>query len=53
MTEMALGTISYELSDRVEANRKFSWSLFAVKDISQGDVFTEDNVRSYQARRRN
>jgi pseudaminic acid synthase len=46
MIEKALGTVSYELSDKMKANRKFSRSLFAVKDIKKGDVFTEDNVRS-------
>jgi pseudaminic acid synthase len=46
MVEKALGTVSYELSDKMKANRKFSRSLFTVKDIQAGDVFTEDNVRS-------
>jgi pseudaminic acid synthase len=46
MVEKALGTVSYEPSDKMKANRKFSRSLFAVKDIQAGDVFTEDNVRS-------
>jgi pseudaminic acid synthase len=46
MVEKALGTVSYELSDKMKVNRKFSRSLFAVKDIKKGDVFTEDNVRS-------
>jgi pseudaminic acid synthase len=46
MIEKALGTVSYDLSDKMRKNRKFSRSLFAVKDIQAGDVFTEDNVRS-------
>jgi pseudaminic acid synthase len=46
LIEKTLGTVSYELSDKVKANRKFSRSLFAVKDIKKGDIFTEDNVRS-------
>jgi pseudaminic acid synthase len=46
MVEKAGGTVSYELSDKMKVNRKFSRSLFAVKDIKKGDVFTEDNVRS-------
>jgi pseudaminic acid synthase len=46
MVEKTLGIVSYELSDKMKANRKFSRSLFAVKDIQKGDVFTENNVRS-------
>jgi pseudaminic acid synthase len=46
MIERALGAVSYELSDKMKANRKFSRSLFVVKDIQAGDTFTEDNVRS-------
>ena len=45
-TEECLGTISYELSDKMKANRKFARSLFACADIAEGDLFTEQNVRS-------
>lgn len=45
-TEGCLGTINYELSDKVKTNRKFSRSLFAIKDIKAGEIFTEENVRS-------
>lgn len=44
--EKCLGSISYELSDKMRNNRKFSRSLFAVKDIKKGDIFTEENIRS-------
>jgi len=44
--EKALGTVSYELSDKVKANREFSRSLFVVEDMKKGDIITEDNVRS-------
>ncbi|WP_407393595.1 pseudaminic acid synthase [Methanobrevibacter sp.] len=44
--EMALGTVSYELSDKMKANREFSRSLFIVEDMKNGDIITEDNVRS-------
>ena len=45
-TEECLGSVSYELSDKMRKNRKFARSLFAVKDIKKGEVFTEENVRS-------
>ncbi len=44
--EKALGKVSYELTDKVKANREFSRSLFVVKDIKKGEVITEDNVKS-------
>jgi len=45
-TEACLGSVSYELSEKMLANRKFSRSLFAVADIKAGEIFTEDNIRS-------
>ena len=44
--EEALGSVCYELSDKMKSNREFSRSLFVVKDIKKGDLITEDNVRS-------
>jgi pseudaminic acid synthase len=44
--EAALGKVSYELSDRVRKNRIFARSLFIVADIQQGEIFTEQNIRS-------
>ncbi|MBE6496156.1 MAG: pseudaminic acid synthase [Methanobrevibacter thaueri] len=44
--EKALGNVSYELSDKVKANREFSRSLFVVEDMKKGDIITEGNVRS-------
>lgn len=46
MSEEALGEVTYELPEKVERNKKFARSLFAVKDIKKGEVITEDNVRS-------
>lgn len=44
--EKALGVITYELSEKTKANRKFSRSLFVVKNIKAGEMFTEVNIRS-------
>ncbi|MFA6260124.1 MAG: pseudaminic acid synthase [Bacteroidia bacterium] len=44
--EKALGKVSYELSAKVEKNRKFARSLFVVTDMKAGDLFTADNIRS-------
>ena len=45
-TEKALGTVSYNLSDKTRKNREFSRSLFVVKDIKKEELITEENVRS-------
>ena len=44
--EKAMGSVSYELSDTVEKNRKFARSLFVVKNIKKGEIFSKENVRS-------
>jgi pseudaminic acid synthase len=44
--EKAVGKISYELTEKVKASRKFARPLFVVKDIKAGEKFTEKNVRS-------
>lgn len=45
-TEECLGSVSYELSDKMKKNRKFARSLFACADIKKGELFTENNIRS-------
>ncbi|AWI03687.1 pseudaminic acid synthase [Clostridium drakei] len=45
-TEKALGEVSYRLTDKMEKSREFSRSLFVVKDIKTGEIFTEENIRS-------
>lgn len=42
-TEKLLGVPSYEIN---ENNRKFARSLYVVKDVKKGDVFTVENIRS-------
>jgi len=44
--EKALGEISYEPTEKMRKSREFSRSLFVVKDVKAGEVFTEENVRS-------
>lgn len=44
--EKALGDVSYELSEKIKKSREFSRSLFVVKDIKKGDIFTKENVHS-------
>jgi len=44
--EKALGEVSYELTEKMKKSRELSRSLFVVKDIKAGEVFTEENVRS-------
>jgi pseudaminic acid synthase len=45
-TESVYGKVSYELTEKVNLNRKFSRSLFIVKDVNEGEVFTLENVKS-------
>lgn len=45
-TELALGQISYQRSEKEQASLKFRRSLFVIKDIQPGELFTEDNVRA-------
>lgn len=44
--EKALGKATYELTPAQVENRKFSRSLYVVKDIKAGEIITEENVRS-------
>ena len=46
IAEKALGEAAYRISHREEANRAYRRSLFVVKDISEGDLITSENVRS-------
>ncbi|MDD2889012.1 MAG: pseudaminic acid synthase [bacterium] len=44
--EKAMGKVSYDLTEKIKKSREFSRSLFVIKDIKAGEVFTEENIRS-------
>ncbi|MFA5410264.1 MAG: pseudaminic acid synthase [Candidatus Omnitrophota bacterium] len=44
--EEALGRVTYELSASAKKNKIFARSLFVIKEINKGDIFTEDNIKS-------
>ena len=44
--EKALGTVCYDLTPKQKESKVFRRSLFVVKDMKAGEVFTEENVRS-------
>ena len=46
MAEKAVGSISYAATDQEAASRVFRRSLFVVKDMGIGEVFTKENTRS-------
>ena len=45
-TETAMGNVAYGFTKQEESNVIFRRSLFAVKDIKAGEVFTEGNIKS-------
>lgn len=44
--EAALGSITYDLSPKIQKSREFSRSLFVVEDIKAGELLTKQNIRS-------
>lgn len=44
--EKALGNVVYPTDPTIIKGREFSRSLYVCKEINNGDLFTEDNVRS-------
>jgi pseudaminic acid synthase len=45
-TEQAVGDVHYGVTEHDASSRCFRRSLYAVKDIAEGESFTHDNVRS-------
>lgn len=46
MAEAAIGSVSYELTDKMKSGREFCRSLYVAEDMKKGEVITEQNVRS-------
>lgn len=46
ITEKAMGNVCYDLTEKQKESRMFRRSLFAVKDIRNGEKITLDNIRS-------
>ena len=44
--EKAIGTVDYNLTEKMKSGRCFSRSLYVAKDMKAGDLITEKNVRS-------
>ncbi|HEC93568.1 MAG TPA: pseudaminic acid synthase [Candidatus Atribacteria bacterium] len=44
--EKALGKVSYDLTEKMKRSRELSRSIFVVKNIKGGEVFTAENIRS-------
>lgn len=44
--EKAVGKVDYSLTEKQKKGKDFSRSLYVVKDIGEGEVITEENVRS-------
>jgi len=44
--EAAVGKVNYDISESVKRSKIFKRSLFVVKDIKKGEIFTKNNVRS-------
>jgi N-acetylneuraminate synthase len=46
IAEKARGIVSYTVTEKESASRIFRRSLFVVKDMKAGEIFTEENLRS-------
>jgi N-acetylneuraminate synthase len=43
---LAMGQVNYMLTPKEEKSLQFKRSLYVVRDLKAGDIFTPDNVRS-------
>lgn len=46
LTELMMGNVDYEMTEKKKKSREFSRSLFVVKDIKKGEILTEENTKS-------
>lgn len=46
VAEKALGTVSFDLTEKQKESAVFRRSLFVVKSVAEGEKFTIDNIRS-------
>ncbi|AGF58285.1 pseudaminic acid synthase [Clostridium saccharoperbutylacetonicum] len=46
IVEKAIGNVTYDLSQKQINSREHSRSLFVVKDVKEGELFTDENIRS-------
>lgn len=44
--EKALGDVKYGLTEKMKKSRMTSRSLFTIKDIKKGEIFSKDNIKS-------
>ena len=46
LAEKAMGSVTYELTEKEKSSKVFRRSLFAVQEIKTGEAFTKENIRS-------
>jgi len=44
--DLDIGKVDYSMTEQKKKSRQFSQSLYVSKDIVEGDIITEDNIRS-------
>ena len=44
-SEKLIGRVDYSLNEKREKQRRFARSLYVSKDIKEGEVFSEDNIK--------